>query len=259
MNKVLVRIGTGVPVDLEAFLALGTTSVSWRPDREYHGDLSDLAINEFIRALALDKEGSDAYTVMLQADANVRFGAVFSPTDQRGHASFEFIDQIDDPTELDALAALGDETTFSSDGNRTRDQRNRAAQKLAIANNQLLFCLPAVAETHWFGEHMVSWFGGDEVFESMPSGWTERTDYGQWRVNGRSPTDDPDRVDTETWSERERAIVQHIGRDYFFDAENGVVPATPQPPPVGLAPFESYLWRDDQLMIRTNDSLRPAT
>lgn len=120
--------------------------------------------------------------------------------------------------------------------------------------------LLGIAPVQWFGSAFVDAFGGDSVFEGLPDGWAEKVAPGLWKVFGVEDPQDPDAFEVERWSDRERALIEALGPQFFFNVETGELATEFVEIPVATQ-YPVYLWDDaaNELVIHEPDgSTRPA-
>lgn len=120
--------------------------------------------------------------------------------------------------------------------------------------------LLGIAPVQWFGPAFVEAFGGDAVFEALPDGWAERVGPGLWKVFGVEDPDDPDAFRVESWSDRERALIEALGPQFFFNVETGELATEFVEIPIA-SQYPVYLWDEAAggLVIHEPDgSTRPA-
>lgn len=129
-------------------------------------------------------------------------------------------------------------------------------QNLVLIRRDLL----GIAPVQWFGPAFVEAFGGDSVFEGLPDGWAERVKPGLWKVSGAEDPEDPDAFQVESWSDRERALIEALGPEFFFNVETGELATEFVEIPIA-SQYPVYLWDDaaGELVIHEPDgSTRPA-
>ena len=120
--------------------------------------------------------------------------------------------------------------------------------------------LLGISPVHWFGSAFVEAFGGDSVFEALPDGWAEKVAPGLWKVFGVEDPEDPDAFQVESWSERERALIEALGPEFFFNVETGELATEFVEIPIA-SQYPVYLWDEaaGELVIHEPDgSTRPA-
>ena len=120
--------------------------------------------------------------------------------------------------------------------------------------------LLGIAPVQWFGSAFVDAFGGDSVLEGLPDGWAEKVAPGLWKVFGVEDPEDPDAFQVESWSERERALIEALGPEFFFNVETGELATEFVEIPIA-SQYPVYLWDEaaGELVIHEPDgSTRPA-
>lgn len=133
---------------------------------------------------------------------------------------------------------------------------NRHQQNLRWVKRDLF----GIAPVQWFGSAFVEAFGGDSVFEALPDGWAEKVAPGLWKVFGVEDPEDPDAFEVERWSDRERALIEALGPEFFFNVETGELATEFVEIPIATQ-YPVYLWDDaaNELVIHEPDgSTRPA-
>ena len=119
--------------------------------------------------------------------------------------------------------------------------------------------LLGVAPVQWFGPAFVEAFGGDEVFESLPDGWAEKVAPDLWKVFGVDrEAGDLDSFSVKEWSDRERALIEALGSQFFFNVETGDL-ATEFIENRIATRYPVYLWDEDSQSVvihETDGSIR---
>lgn len=117
-----------------------------------------------------------------------------------------------------------------------------------------------IAPVQWFGSAFVEAFGGDSVFEGLPDGWAEKVAPGLWKVFGVEDPEDPEAFVVERWSDRERALIEALGPEFFFNVETGELASEFVEIPIATQ-YPVYLWDElaGELVVHEPDgSTRPA-
>jgi len=221
-------LAPGAPLSMSVFeVALGDLS-QWRSDPELHVQYPSEAIDEALERLVGDRRFFGAGQIgplNLIGVGGRRFDAHFAPK-RLGRISALPVSL--DLAALDRLASL---TFFMSAAPVSDDRRSTSANRKWVY---------------------------DSVFEGLPDGWAERTESGQWRVVGLDLVENPEGFVWESWSVREAAVIEALGRDRFFDPVSGWIPDE-DPPVLQVAPYPVYLWVDGALVVQEPDgSTRPA-
>ena len=170
---------------------------------------------------------------------------------------------------VDALASLL-ELQYVAISHKHRTTRDRTPLLMTAAQAELGIGpgikraqkrdLLGIAPVQWFGSAFVDAFGGDSVFEGLPDGWAEKVAPGLWKVFGVEDPEDPDAFEVERWSDRERAVIEALGPEFFFNVETGELATEFVEIPIATQ-YPVYLWDDaaNELVIHEPDgSTRPA-
>lgn len=245
MNFV-ASLGAGMPVDLARMLDLVVPAAVWRSEIE-SGEEIEVSPNEFILA-AMAGAGDNNLGVRLTAEHRA---SVLLSTSRHGSDTSLRVDLMDQPFAADTLDPLAALAAHASIDRTDPGYRIAMGTEWGAAQRRRMAAFIGVGEVQWFGRGIVELMGGDEVFEALPGGWATRTDFGQWRLIGFDPDESPGGYDPRSWSPRERAIIDHLGRQFFLDLDNQSVPTTRLPH--FTAPYDVYLWRSGELVIESPD------
>ena len=153
--------------------------------------------------------------------------------------------------------SVGPDTIGARNQHRTQSLRSRYNLNEAVRLGRREALL-GIAPVQWFGLAFVEAFGGEPVFESLPDGWAERVKPGLWKVFGAEDSTKPASVDR--WSDRERAIIDALGSEFFFNVETGELATEFVEIPIA-SQYPVYLWDEaaGELVIHEPDgSTLPA-
>jgi len=241
-------LAPGAPLSMSLFAPVLGDLSQWRVEPELHIQYPDDSPEEALERLIGDKKffaGDRGGAIHLVGPGKRRFNT-FLASSGRGRVKSQPVELV--AAELDRLASL---TYFMSAALLidADDVANANRRSIYYRPNQR-FALPGVAPLTWFGEPLVSWFGGDSVFEGLPDGWAVRTEFGQWRVVGLDRVENPEGFQWESWSKREAAVIEALGREFFFDPVSGWIPDE-DPPVLELAPYPVHrCWLSRSRMVR---------
>ena len=170
---------------------------------------------------------------------------------------------------VDAVASIVEVqfATCSLGGNRLARRRHEQSQVIRreyldlservrrLQRSDLL----GIARVQWFGPAFVDAFGGDDVFKQLPEGWAEEVRPKLWKVYGSDGTHERT-TEWNRFSDRERAIIEALGPEFFFNVETGELATEFVDIPIA-SQYPVYLWDEaaGELVIHEPDgSTRPA-
>lgn len=148
--------------------------------------------------------------------------------------------------------SVGPDTIGARNQHRTQSLRSRYElnEAMRLGRREALL---GIAPVQWFGPAFVDAFGGDDVFKQLPEGWAEEVRPKLWKVYGSDGTHERT-TEWNRFSDRERAIIEALGPEFFFNVETGELATEFVEIPIATQ-YPVYLWDEKagELVIHEPD------